>query len=195
MSDRSDRPDEAALQELGEHTTNAATAWAGAKDYVSRGLKVWTRRQIGDDQRTAVRVALAACSLVTPGYPESAPELHAPKRYIEDMTAAIARWLEEPSREHQERVRGMLDVTRDRHAWQDEHDLDHFWTLEAVDHASLAVWAGERSSYIVPLDFATSAARSVACVLHSLLTRGEPRPRAITAVVDAVLRARTAPAR
>jgi hypothetical protein len=84
----------------------------------------------------------------------------------------------------------MLDVTRDRHAWQDEHDLDHFWTLEAVDHASLAVWSGERSSYIVPLDFATCAARSVACVLHSLLTRGETEERAVALIVDAVLAAR-----
>jgi hypothetical protein len=186
----SDRPDQAALQELGENTTNVANAWAGAKDYVSRGLKVWTRREIGDDQRHAVRAALSACSLVLPFYPEQHPELHAPRKYVEDMMAAIQRWLDEPTREHQERVRSMLDVTRDRHAWQDEHDLDHFWTLEAVDHASLAVWSGERSSYIVLLDFATCAARSVTCVLHSLLTRGEPQERAVAQVVDAVLRAR-----
>jgi hypothetical protein len=186
----SDRPDEAALTELGENVTNVENAWAGAKDYLARGLKVWTRREIGDDQRHAVRAALAACSLVAPLYPEQAPELHAPRRYIDDMMAAIARWLEEPTREHQERVRSMLDVTRDRHAWQDEHDLDHFWTLEAVDHASLAVWSGERSSYIVPVDYATSAARSVACVLHALTTRGEPKDRAVAAVVDAVLAAR-----
>ena len=190
MSDRSDRPDEAALTELGESVTNASNAWAGAKDYLARGLKVWTRRQVADDQRHAVRVALAACSLVTPHYPEEAPELHAPRRYIDDMIAAIQRWLDEPTREHQELVRSMLDVTRDRHAWQDEHDLDHFWTLEAIDHASLAVWSGERSSYIVPLDFATSAARSVACVFHALMTRGEPKPSAVAAIVDAVLSAR-----
>lgn len=186
----SDRPDQAELEELGVNTTSAATAWGGARDYVSRGLKVWTRREIGDDQRHAVRVALAACSLVTPHYPDEHPELHAPRSYIEAMVAAIRRWLDEPTREHQERVRSMLDVTRDRHAWQDEHDLDHFWTLEAVDHASLAVWSGERSSYIVPLDYATCAARSVACVFHSLLTRGEPKPKAIEAIVDAVLGAR-----
>lgn len=185
-----DRPDETALHELGENTTNVANAWAGAKDYVSRGLKVWTRRQIGDDQRTAVRIALAACSLVARDYPTEAPELHAPRSYIDDMLAAIRGWLDDPSRENQERVRSMLDVTRDRHAWQDEHDLDHFWTLEAVDHASLAVWSGERSSYIVPLDYATSAARSVACVFHAIMTRGEPRPRALAVVVDAVLAAR-----
>ena len=171
-------------------STNASNAWAGAKDYAARGLKVWTRREIGDDQRHAVRAALAACSLVTPAYPEQAAELHAPRRYVVDMVAAITRWLEEPTREHQERVRSMLDVTRDRHAWQDEHDLDHFWTLEAVDHASLAVWSGERSSYIVPLDFATSAARSVACVFHALVTGGEPKDRAVAAIVDAVLAAR-----
>ncbi len=38
-----------------------------------------------------------------------------------------------------------------------------------MDHASLAVWAGERSSYIVPLDYSTCAARSIACVLHAML--------------------------
>ncbi|HWU85877.1 MAG TPA: hypothetical protein VN253_01300 [Kofleriaceae bacterium] len=185
-----ERPDEAALQELGESTTNSANAWAGASDYVARGLKVWTRRAVGDDQPTAVRVALAACSLVVRHYPAEGPELHAPRRYIDDMMVAIAGWIADPTRERQERVRSMLDVTRDRHAWQDEHDLDHFWTLEAVDHASLAVWSGERSSYIVPLDYATCAARSVACVYHALVTRGEPKPRAIAMVVDAVLAAR-----
>ena len=190
MSDPSDRPDPAALEDLGANTTNAANAWAGAQDYLARGLKTWTRREIGDDQRHAVRAALAACRLVTPHYPEEDPELHAPRRYIDDMVAAIQGWLDEPTRENQERVRSMLDVTRDRHAWQDEHDLDHFWTLEAVDHASLAVWSGERSSYIVPLDFATSASRSVACVFHALITRGEPKEQAATAVVDAVLAAR-----
>jgi hypothetical protein len=190
MSDRIDRPDLTALEDLGANTTNATTPWAGAKDFLARGLKVWTRLEIGDDQRHAVRAALSACALVVPNYPESAPELHAPRRYIEDMMAAIRRWVDDPTREHQDKVRSMLDVSRDRHAWQDEHDLDHFWTLEAVDHASLAVWSGERSSYIVPLDFATSAARSVACVLHSLMTRGEPKDRAAAAVVDAVLAAR-----
>lgn len=186
----SDRPDQAALEDLGANTTNHANAWAGAKDYLARGLKVWTRREIGDDQRVAVRAALAACKLATPHYPEAHPELHAPRRYIDDMMAAIERWVGEPTREHQDRVRSMLDVTRDRHAWQDEHDLDHFWTLEAVDHASLAVWGGERSSYIVPLDFATCGARSAACVFHALVTRGEQKERAVLAVVDAVLGAR-----
>jgi hypothetical protein len=186
----SDRPNEAELTELGENVTNATNAWAGAKDYLARGLKVWTRRTIGDDQRTAVRVALSACKLVTPHYPEAAPELHAPRRYIDDMIAAVERWLDEPTREHKEHVRSMLDVTRDRHAWQDEHDHDHFWTLEAVDHASLAVWSGEHSSYIVPLDFATSAARSVACVFHALITRGEPKAKVVDTVVNAVLAAR-----
>jgi len=189
MSDQSERPDAAALLALGE-SIDTTGAWAGANDAVARGLKAWVRREIGEDQRHAVRAALAACALVTPAYPAEGPELLAPRRYIDDMMAAIRRWLDEPTRERQEAVRSMLDVTRDRHAWQDEHDLDHFWTLEAVDHASLAVWAGERSSYIVPLDFATSAARSVACVLHALLTRGEPQERAIAAVVDAVRSAR-----
>jgi hypothetical protein len=189
MSDRSERPDEAALKALGD-TIDAANAWAGASDAVARGLKAWVRCEIGDDQRHAVRAAVAACALVAPSYPSEGPELHAPRRYIDDTMAAIRGWLDEPTRERQEAVRSMLDVTRDRHAWQDEHDQDHFWTLEAVDHASLAVWSGERSSYIVPLDFATSAARSVACVLHSLLTRGEPKDRAIAAVADAVLSAR-----
>jgi hypothetical protein len=190
MTGTIDRPDEAALHELGENTTNAATAWAGASDHVARGLKVWTKRAIGDDQATAVRVALAACSLVVRHYPAAAPELHAPRKYIDDMMTAIAGWIADPNRERQERVRSMLDVTRDRHAWQDEHDLDHFWTLEAVDHASLAVWSGGQASYIVPVDFATCAARSVACVYHALVTRGEPKAKAVQMVVDAVLAAR-----
>lgn len=185
MSDS--RPTAEELHDLGENTTNAATAWAGAKDYVARGLKQWVRNQIEQDQETAVRVALAAVALVVDGYPAAAPELHAPRQYIDEMIAAIRGWLTDPSRDNQERVRSMLDVTRDRHAWQDDHDLDHFWTLEAVDHASLAVWSGLRSSYIVPLDYATSAARSAACVFHALLTRGEPRQVAAEKVVDAVL--------
>lgn len=186
----SDRPDLTALEDLGANTTNASNAWAGAKDFLSRGLKAWTRREIGDDQRHAVRAAHAACALATPSYPDADPELHAPRKYIDDMMAAIQRWVDDPTREHQDKVRSMLDVTRDRHAWQDDHDLHHFWTLEAVDHASLAVWSGERSSYIVPLDFATSAARSVACVLHALMTRGESKEQAAAQVVDAVLSAR-----
>jgi hypothetical protein len=188
--DRSDRPDEAALEELGQSLTDSGRAWAGAKDAVARGLCEWVRRTVVDDQRLAVRAAVAACALVVPGYPAQAAELHAPRRYVDDMMAAIRGWLADPTRDRQERARSMLDVTRDRHAWQDAHDLDHFWTLEAVDHASLAVWSGERSSYIVPLDYATCAARSVACVLHSLTTRGEPRDRAVAAVVAAVSAAR-----
>jgi hypothetical protein len=185
MSDS--RPTSDELHELGENTTNASNVWAGAKDYVARGLKAWVRGKIEQDQQMAVRVAVAACELVASGYPASDPELLAPRHYIVDMLAAIRTWLADPSRDNQERVRSMLDVTRDRHAWQDEHDFDHFWTLEAVDHASLAVWSGLRSSYIVPLDYSTSAARSVACVLHALMTRGESKQQAVQKVVDAVL--------
>jgi hypothetical protein len=50
------------------------------------------------------------------------------------------------------------------------------------------VWAGERSSYIVPLDFGTCAARSIACVLHALLLQGTPEEQAVdmlTGVVSA----------
>jgi hypothetical protein len=182
-----DHPDYAALAALGDRTASAASAWAGAADAAARGLTLWTREVIGDGQVTAVRAALAACELVVPAYPADAPDLRAPRRYVDDLVAAIHAWLSSPSREQQERVRSMLDVTRDRHAWQDEHDLDHLWTLEAVDHASLAVWSGERSSYIVPLDFSTSAARSVACVFHALVTRGEPRESAMAAVTGAVI--------
>lgn len=180
-----ERPDTAALEQLGQ-TETAATAWAGAPDAVSRGLKAWTRQAIGDDHRAAVRAALAASELAIASYPAEGPDLRAPRRYVDDMVAAIRAWVADPSRENQDKVRSQLDVTRDRHAWQDEHDLDHLWALEALDHASLAVWSGERSSYIVPLDFATSAARSVACAYHALATRGPSRDAAATAVVDAV---------
>ena len=60
------------------------------------------------------------------------------------------------------------------------------WTLEAVDHASLAVWAGERSSYIVPLDYGTCSARSIACVLHALLMSNVSEAEAVDRVVATV---------
>jgi hypothetical protein len=83
----------------------------------------------------------------------------------------------------------LLDVTRSAHAWQQESDVASFWILEAVDHASLAVWSGERASYIVPMDYATCAARSVACVLHAMLDAGTLEAPAITSIVDAVYHA------
>src|SRR5690348_17634976 len=49
---------------------SVANAWAGARDYLSRGLKEWAHRQIGTDRRHGVRAALAACSLVAGQYPE-----------------------------------------------------------------------------------------------------------------------------
>ncbi|MBA3819402.1 MAG: hypothetical protein H0X17_10960 [Deltaproteobacteria bacterium] len=182
----SDRPDIDALRELGENTTNVANAWAGADDYLSQGLLVWTRRTIEDDRKHAVRAALAVCKLVAGTYPIG-NEAQAPKQYIDTMLASIQRWVENPSHSNHESVRSALDVTRQVHAWQAPDHIPHFWTLEAVDHACLAVWSGERSSYIVPMDFATCAARSVTCVFHVLTSSGQSEADAIQAVVDAVV--------
>lgn len=189
MSDS--KPDPEFLRDLGENTTNVANAWAGARDYLSRGLKEWAKRQIGTDRRMAVKAALAACSLVVASYPDP-PETGLPGRgYIDGMMAAIRRWVDDPSQKNFELVRSSLDVTRQAHAWQREADVAPFWILEAVDHACLAVWGSERSSYIVPLDFATSAARSIACVLHAMLDAGESEAHAIDVITTAV-RAATA---
>src|SRR5688572_29297821 len=134
------KPDAELLREIGENSTNVSKAWAGAADTLSRGLKHWTRQIVGPDRSLAVRAALAACDLVIDRYQ---PIGDLPKRtYIDHMMAAIRRWLDEPSRENTERVRSSLDVTRDAHAWQREQDVASYWILDAVDHASLAVWSG-----------------------------------------------------
>jgi len=179
------KPDPEELRELGENSTNVANAWAGATDYLSRGLKTWTRQMIGRDRAVAVRAALAACSLVIDSYRADQPELP-PRKYLDDMLAAIRRWLDDPSRENTELVRSSLDVTRSAHAWQREQDVAPFWILEAVDHTSLTVWSGERASYIVPMDFATCAARAITCVLHAMLDAGQDEAQACAAIVDAV---------
>jgi hypothetical protein len=180
------KPNPEFLRDLGENTTNVANAWAGARDYLSRGLKEWSKRQISGDRRLAVRAALAACSLVASQYPDAPEEGLPPRTYIDGMLAAIRRWLDDPSQKHTELVRSSLDVTRAAHAWQREEDVAPFWILEAVDHASLAVWGSERSSYIVPLDFATSAARAIACVLHAMLDAGQSEAHAVDVITTAV---------
>ena len=182
----SDRPRIEELQELGESTTNVANAWAGAEEYLSRGLVEWTRRQITDNRAHAVRAALAACELVSGSFPSAPIEGLPPKQYIEDMTAAIKRWLAEPTRAHTEAVRSSLDVTREAHAWQRDQDVAPYWILEAIDHTCLAVWSGERASYIVPMDFATCGARAVACVLHALIDMGHAPAQASDRVVEVV---------
>jgi hypothetical protein len=184
-----DRPNHETLRELGESSTNASNAWAGADDYLSRGLVVWTRRAVEDNQAVAVKAALAACALVVDGYPQDGADAQAPRRYIDDMLATINRWLDNPSHNNKETVRSSLDTTRQLHAWQGHQTSPQFWTLEAVDHTCLAVWSGERSSYIVPLDFATSAARAVTCVLHALVAGGATEAAATDAVVGVVLSA------
>jgi hypothetical protein len=183
----SERPDPETLRELGESSTNVANAWAGAEEYLSQGLVVWARRQIADDQKLAVRAAVAACKLVLDRYPTDGADAHAPKQYVDDMVAKINRWVENPSNTNREAVRTSIDTTRQLHAWQGHATSSHFWILEAVDHASLAVWAGERSSYIVPLDYGTCSARSIACVLHALLVGGAAEDAAVAQVVDAVV--------
>jgi hypothetical protein len=182
-------PDPEELRELGENVTNVQSAWAGAPDYLSRGLKSWARTTIGKDRRVAVSAALAVCELAVGNYAADQQGLP-PKSYIEHMLASIRRWLDDPSRENTERVRSSLDVTRSAHAWQREQDVAPFWILDGVDHASLAVWSGERASYIVPMDFATCGARAVACVLHAMIDMGETPERAAERVVDVVQRTR-----
>jgi hypothetical protein len=186
----SDRPRPEDLAELGESTTNVANAWAGANEYLSRGLVEWTRRQITDNRAHAVRAALAACELVAPQFPNEPVEGLAPKKYVDDMIAAIKRWLADPSKENTQTVRSSLDVTREAHAWQRDQDVAPYWIVEAVDHTCLAVWSGERASYIVPMDFATCGARAVACVLHTLIDMGETSHRAAERVVDVVQKTR-----
>lgn len=183
------RPDPDFLRELGETATNASNAWAGAENYLVQGLVHWIRQQASDDQKIAVKAALAACKLVTDRYPADSAETQAPKAYIDDMLAKIQRWIDNPSNTNKEAVRLSLDTTRQLHAWQGYQTVEHFWILEAVDHASLAVWAGERSSYIVPLDFGTCTARSLACVLHALLLAGKTEADAIADVVGALAQA------
>ena len=177
-------PDE--LREIGETSTNVANAWAGAENYLSQGLVHWLRRHLSSDQKAAVKAALAACRLVVEKYPTDGAEAQAPKQYIDDMLAKTQRWVDNPSNNNKETVRSSLDTTRSLHAWQGHEEHAHFWILEAVDHASIAVWAGERSSYIVPLDYGTCAARSIACVLHALLLQGTPEAQAIDLLTGVV---------
>src|SRR6185503_6333472 len=131
------KPDPEDLRELGENITNVSNAWAGAPDYLSRGLKAWARQSIGKDRAVAVGAAIATTELVVDRY-SSDQEGLPPKQYVDGMIAAIRRWLGDPSRENTELVRSALDVTRSMHAWQREQDVAPFWILEAVDHTSLA---------------------------------------------------------
>jgi hypothetical protein len=103
------------------------------------------------------------------------------------MMTVIERWLTAPTHDHREAVRSSLDVHRQAHAWQTEDD-PQFWILEAVDHACLTVWAGERASYIIPVDFATTAGRVIACVFHAMRSAGQTEQAAADAVIDAVLK-------
>lgn len=179
------KPDPELLREIGVNSTNVETAWAGAANDLERGLNTWTRSTIGRDRGIAVRAALMSCMLVVDKYKADRPGLP-PRDYVDSMLASIRRWLDEPTKESTEAVRSALDVTRSAHAWQQESDVESFWILEAVDHASLAVWSGERASYIVPMDYATCAARSVACVLHAMLDAGVSESAAVEAIVGAV---------
>jgi len=178
-----ERSDLANLRALGEPRIHD---WAGAAEPIGAGLVEWTRRAVGHDQRLAVRASLEACALVTDEYPATAANLP-PRNYVDRMLDTIGRWVEQPTRDHREAVRSSLDITRERHAWQTDEDDPQFWILEAVDHTCLAVWAGERASYIVPVDFATSAGRVVACVFHAMRSAGDGDQRAADAVIDVVV--------
>ncbi|HEU4734037.1 MAG TPA: hypothetical protein VFT22_39365 [Kofleriaceae bacterium] len=178
-----ERSDLANLRALGEPRIHE---WAGASDPIGAGLVEWTRLAVSHDQALAVRSALGACALVAGEFRGS--EAAGSRKYVDDMLAAIGRWLADPSAEHREAVRSSLDFTRQRHAWQTEEDDAQFWIREAVDHACLTVWAGDRASYIIPVDFATTAGRVIACVFHALRTSGHGEQRAADAVIDVVLK-------
>ena len=158
--------------------------WAGAAEPIGAGLVEWTRLAIAHDQTLAVQAALGACALVTGTYRDGGV---APRAYVDHMVAAIERWIADPSREQRDAVRGSLDVHREAHAWQVDDD-PQFWILEAVDHACLTVWAGERASYIIPVDFATTAGRVIACVFHAMRSSGTSEQDAANAVIDVVLK-------
>ena len=160
--------------------------WAGATEPIGAGLVEWTRLAVCHDHRLAVRAALEACALVVGDYPHEGAR--APRAYVVDMMTAIQRWLAQPTRENLEVVRSALDFTRELHAWQTDEDEPSFWIREAVDHTCLTVWAGERASYIVPVDFATSAGRVVACVFHAMRASGQSERSAADAIIDVVLR-------
>jgi hypothetical protein len=186
-----DRSDMANLRALGESRIHE---WAGASEPIGAGLVEWTRLAISHDHRLAVQAALDACALVVGDLPdqssdgsetETAPR--APREYIDRIMAAIRHWLDEPSPANREAVRASLDVGRELHAWQTDDDAA-FWIREAVDHACLTVWAGERASYIVPLDFATTAGRVIACAFHAMCSSGGNPRRAADAMIDTVLR-------
>jgi hypothetical protein len=182
-----ERSDLANLRALGESRIHD---WAGASEPIGAGLVEWTRLAISHDQQLAVRASLGACTLVIGDYPDSgsgAGTTRAPRTYIYHMLSVIQRWLDAPTRENREVVRSSLDVTRELHAWQAD-DAASFWILEAVDHTCLTVWAGERASYIIPVDFATTAGRVIACVFHAMRSAGSGEQRAADAVIDVVLK-------
>jgi hypothetical protein len=181
MTERSDLGN---LRALGEPRIHE---WAGATEPISAGLVEWTRLAVGHDQQLAVRSSLDVCALVTADYPSDA-SAPAPRAYIDRVLATIRTWLDDPSRENREVVRSSLDVTRERHAWQADDDRAAHWILEAVDHSCLTVWAGERASYIIPLDFATTAGRVVACVYHAMRSTGHDEHRAANVLLDTVLK-------
>lgn len=175
-----ERSDLANLRALGEPRIHD---WAGATEPIGAGLVEWTRLAIGHDQELAVRASLAACALVTGGESSAA----APPSYVDHMLAVIQRWLDEPTRDNREAVRSSLDITREHHAWQADEGSPELWIREAVDHTCLTVWVGERASYIVPIDFATTAGRVVACVYRAMRSAGHDELRAANAIIDVVL--------
>jgi hypothetical protein len=178
-----ERSDLANLRALGEPRVHE---WAGAAEPIGAGLVEWTRLAISHDQALAVRAALGACALVT-GEFQGGGTVPVPRAYVDGMIGAIERWVAEPTRDHREVVRSSLDVHRLAHAWQTDDD-PQFWILEAVDHACLTVWAGERASYIIPVDFATTAGRVIACVFHAMRSAGKTEQQAADAVIDVVLK-------
>jgi hypothetical protein len=178
-----ERSDLANLRALGEPRIHD---WAGASEPIGAGLVEWTRLAISHDQQLAVRASLGACALVASEY-RGGGVAPAPRVYVDNMLAAIGRWLDAPTRDNRELVRSSLDFSRQLHAWQTDPDDAQFWILDAVDHACLTVWAGERASYIIPVDFATTAGRVIACVFHAMRSGEHGEQRAADAVIDVVL--------
>jgi hypothetical protein len=178
-----ERSDLANLRALGESRIHD---WAGASEPIEAGLVEWARLAASHDQQLAVRTALGVCALVVGDY-LGEPPAPAPRTYVDHMMSVIQRWLDEPTRENRDVVRSSLDDSRQLHAWQTD-DSAQFWILEAVDHAGLSVWAGDRASYIIPVDFATTTGRVIACVFHAMRSSGHDEQRAADAVIDVVLK-------
>ena len=175
--------------------SHASEVWAGATDpIVARPRRVDPARRFGDDRdaRRARRL-VAACKLVVGDY-AAAERAAAPRSYVDAMIDAIERWLAEPTQRASAKRR--CSVARRRRArstrGRSTDDAAAFWILEAVDHAGLAVWVGERAVDLHPAgrrrDDARRARDRVRVPRDALAGSARPR-RAADAVIDVGRRA------